>query len=41
MIMGEKLYIHVSHEKKPWFVGLYRGLYDYTTQLYREYNKPL
>ena len=30
--------IHVSHEKNPGWLG-YLG--DYTTQLYRDYNKPL
>ena len=29
---------HESHEKNPGWLG-YTG--DYTTQLYRDYNKPL
>ena len=29
---------HVSNEKKPGWLGYIR---DYTTQLYRDYNKPL
>ena len=38
--MTDTLYtcIHLSNEKKPWLVGLYR---DFTTQLYRDYNNPL
>ena len=38
----ERLYemgdIHMSHEKNPGWLG-YIG--DYTTQIYRDYNKPL
>jgi len=30
------LFGYMSHEKKPWLVGLYR-----LTQLYRDHNKPL
>ena len=35
---AETLIFHVSHEKNPGWLGYIR---DYTTQLYRDYNKPL
>ena len=36
-------WVYVSNERKPgWFGWVHMGLYsDYTTQLYRDFNKPI
>ena len=38
MFAAKQIHIEVCHEKNPGWLGY---IADYTTQLYRDYNKPL